>query len=822
MRDLRLFLRLPTDAAEDISKAESTSGSTGAPKGAPKSQTKALNQNPTGGPSPSNQGSLAANTPKSPGSAGEGGKSTGSPSSGSGGGASRRVPCQFGGGSACKAAGGSGGETHSPDGKSITAHQKYLAQGGSVASAQEEGKKLDEEEAKQKDEKGASEKPSEPSDDKTASESQEPERNTDSSIGTAGSSSAGIEPRGGALQYPPYIATTKQDAEAGQYYYDMSRAAKEPDNVKDQRDINAIRKEIAERARLLELNSREIKDAKSKLSGYSGAIKDSKRKKNPVELSAEAKRDIDDLKAAIDKHEEKRRELRLLQADDRLKVRNKVNEISERRLQDRELKVQLRDSTPKEVKRQKKAEEKAKAAAERKEKKDAENKAKQEKSAKEKQAAKEAKAKAKEAAKFRQPSTSDELMALQAHKTQASTLESNVRSHLNDPNLAPDRKAEIQDLADRLSKIKNQSHVPNADDKKFLASANKLAGKQRNVYVAPKQPKQPKQKVTPSTPQQQNELDAHKKGVKDLSDAIGSHISSNPNMDATRKAELSKLKKELDDHHSSITHVPESADRKLLSDAKKLAGQERKVYVAPKQSATPAPPSSAVEQASFDAHKAKAKQHLDTLKGHLARKDLDDATKQRIQAAHARIKDLSDSPNMPTMDERREMRDLMTSLGEHGKPLKAETDKKATSAGNKGPSLASVFKQNVAAGRLDATPGSASQALSGNLAYAAGAVGSAGRMLAGKDKDKKAESSTQSNQGKATPPAVAPPGQSTPPAAPPPATPPTAAPPTGQPSATASQLSSTTANTADTEVATAAGKVKKSLGNVSVFLRIST
>lgn len=237
-------------------------------------------------------------------------------------------------------------------------------------------------------------------------------------------------------------------------------------------------------------------------------------------------------------------------------------------------------------------------------------------------------------------------------------------------------------------------------------------------------------RVDPATGDEQLAVDAFTSDSKTLAESIRSH-ASNPNASPERKAELEKLAQRLDGL-SAQTHIPTEADRKTFADVKKLAGKERARFIPPPQKTDPAPPSTPGEHAAYQAHQAKISSNLKKLESHLSREDLDPQVKAAIDNAAGRLRMLKDSPNVPSTEDQREMRDLMVGLGEHGKEYKdpAKPDAKSKdSSGTSMQNIRSLFAQQASAGRADAKPEAASQAATANLQYGIGAAQSLGHGL---------------------------------------------------------------------------------------------
>jgi hypothetical protein len=194
---------------------------------------------------------------------------------------------------------------------------------------------------------------------------------------------------------------------------------------------------------------------------------------------------------------------------------------------------------------------------------------------------------------------------------------------------------------------------------------------------------------------------------------------------------------------------------------------------------------------------------MGNLESHLARKDLDDASKATIKVAHERLKELHDSPNKLSAKERGEARDLVAGLGEYGKAHKdpkAKPEKKTTAGPGRSifSGSSGTFARQVAAGRADASPQQASQSMSTNLQYGASAIHDTGHALLGGGSKKAEEETPDAKATTAAAPTTPPPGsppsgsaaQTTTSAATTPSTTTQAAatPTTGQPSAAPSSL----------------------------------
>lgn len=763
MPELRIFLPLDTllekgSVSRSISRAIPASpgaNAAAAKTGGSTSPAKLANSNPAGGVSASNNGMM--------GSTG-GASASPKPSEPA---AAEVVACPYGGGSACKTAGGSGAENHRSTGKSMQAHQAYAAKHGgmkaSIARAKEDAPR-----EALADAIGVN--PSAPP-------TRTPPKVTkiaDPSIGTVGQTSEKPEetaPLDTASAAVGDAVATKPSKDSADPYaktqpslflpvdnHESRKAAHaklRQEHVKadaaSSEKMDAIRKRQQERTEMLDTVRSERRKAKKTLASL-------KSQKFEGEVPAEHKEAIAAAEKEIAGHDEAISDAtKQNRADekDALKERHAINS----RARERKL---------------------SRAAVGKPEPKDAYSKLSTK-------------------ATQKQPESAMELMAVVSHKNRASKLESNIRSHMNNPDITPERKQQLSELADKIASAKEQNHVPSTAERKMLADVASIAGEHKKAYVPPQAPVQKVssrvQQVAPANADEQRSVDAFKKETSDLAAAVRSH-SNNPDISDARKQELSDLADRLDEHAKG-THVPNASDKKSLSDIKKLAGPHRAEFVPKQPDAAPSPPSNAAEHAAFTAHRTKLKSQMGNLESHLARKDLDDSQKATIKVVHERLKELHDSPNKLSAKERAEARDLVVGLGDYGKKhneQKEKPAKKATAGSGKSVFSGSsgTFARQAAAGRADASPEQASQSMSTNLQYGASAVHDVGHSLLGGG-NKSAEEQKPTADAAPTSAAA-------------PATPPPGSPPSGNAAQTPTPSASTTSTTTQATGAPTAGQ----------------
>lgn len=327
---------------------------------------------------------------------------------------------------------------------------------------------------------------------------------------------------------------------------------------------------------------------------------------------------------------------------------------------------------------------------------------------------------------------------------------------------AKDKHAETKAKADKLraeneEKIKKyEADLSDHEERKKAAKEAKDKSSVKKVGNPPKKPKLEKVEDVPERPElyepesdiQKLQHQTHTEKAKKLAEIAESHLKNNPNLSESERSRLENIHK-MASYHANVEHVPTAAHKQELNELHRAAGGmgvKSHAKPAPTPAAAPTPagkptpatgapgagaptptpeakkPESDIEHAKVADHKSKAKELRTNLESHINNNpDLSPEDREKAQRIINVLKEHENVEGVPSEKQSKELKEVSTLSGKHGKKPHQERIKKEEkqkteermTADTGGPSTASIIGGGQALGAAIAAAATSPEAAGG-------------------------------------------------------------------------------------------------------------